>query len=273
MISIILPVFNREKILPKFIESVISQTFQDFEVIIVDDGSVDNSLKIAEEYAKKNPKIHCIKHQRNMGLPAARNTGIKLSKGNLIFFGEDDVILDPKCLEQLVETFAELKGKCKVGAIAPRLISSNKYNDINYVGTIAKIDSLTGDFHQNWSSNAKITEVKFLHACSIVDREVFEEIGGYDTRLYRGNYIREESDLYFRARKAGFKLFFQPQALAWHLHSSKGGCKKPLLQSNYYTIRNHSLFLTKFYGLKATYMIPSYCIFFTLNVLRARIST
>jgi glycosyltransferase involved in cell wall biosynthesis len=267
MISIILPVFNREEILGRFIDSVISQTYQNFELIIIDDGSMDNSSKVASEYAKKNSRIHSFKHRKNLGLPTARNTAIKLSKGDLMFFGEDDIILDPNCLETLVNTFAELKSKYKVGAIAPRLISDNKYNSKNCEKSIAKVDSLTGNFQQNWSSNAKLIEVPFLHACSLISREVFNEIGSYNTTLYKGNYIREESDLYFRARKAGFKLFFQPKALAWHRHFSKGGCKMPVLQSNYYTIRNHSLFLTKFFGLKSLYMIPSYCISFAFMVL------
>lgn len=267
MISIILPVFNREKILGKFIESAISQTYRDFEIIVIDDDSTDNSYNVAAEYAKKNAQIHCFKHQKNLGLPAARNTGIKLSKGDLIFLGEDDVVLEPKCLETLVNTFAELKHKYKVGAVAPRLISNNEYNKKNCTNLIAKVDSLTGEFCQNWSSNTKLTDVPFLHACSLISKDVFKQIGGYDTLLYKGNYIREESDMYFRAKDAGFKLFFQPKALAWHIHYSKGGCKKPLIQSNYYTIRNQSLFLTKFYGFKSIYMVPSYCISFALMVL------
>ena len=267
MISIILPVFNREQILGRFIESAISQTYRDFEIIVIDDGSTDNSYKVADEYSKKNTQIHCFKHQKNLGLPATRNTAIKLSKGDLIFLGEDDVVLDPKCLETLVNTFVELKHKYKVGAVAPRLISSTEYNNKNCTNLIAKVDSLTGEFCQNWSSNTKLTEVPFLHACSLISREVFNQIGGYDTMLYKGNYIREESDMYFRAKNEGFKLFFQPKALAWHIHYSKGGCKKPVIQSNYYTIRNQSLFLTKFYGFKSLYMVPSYCISFAFRIL------
>lgn len=268
MISVILPVYNRQEVLGRFMDSVISQTYQDFEVIVIDDGSADNSYKVAAEYAKKNTRIRCFKHLKNQGLPTARNTALKLSKGELIFFGEDDVILDPKCLETLVNTFAELKSEYKVGAIAPRLISGKEYNNKNRENLIAKVDSLTGDFQQNWASNATLTEVPFLHACSLINREVFNEIGSYNTKLYRGNYIREESDLYFRARKAGFKLFFQPKAVAWHLHFSKGGTKMPLLKSNYYTIRNHSLFLTKFFGLRAIYMIPAYCISYAFGAFK-----
>ena len=167
----------------------------------------------------------------------------------MIFGGEDDVILDPKCLEILVNTFAELKRQFKVGALAPRLISSEEYSK-KCENSIAKVDSLTGDLHQNWSIDTKLTEVPFLHACALINREVFNEIGGWNNTLYRGNYLRDESDLYFRARKAGFKLFFQPEAVAWHVHFSKGGTKMPLIKSNYYTIRNHSLFLAKFFELR-----------------------
>jgi len=273
MISVILPVFNRGEILGRFLDSVISQTYQDFEVIVIDDGSEDNSYKVAAEYAKKEPRIHCFKHNKNHGLPATRNNGIKLSKGDLIFFGEDDVVLDHKCLEILVNTFAELKNKYKVGAVAPRLISDKEYNNKNCMKKVAKVDGLTGELEQDWSTNSKLTEVPFLHACSLISREVFTTIGGYNTMLYTGNYIREESDLYFRARIEEFKLFFQPKAVAWHLHFAVGGTKMPLLPSNYYTIRNHSLFLIKFFGLKAIYMIPSFCIFYIFTTLKKASST
>ncbi len=268
MISVILPVYNREEILCKFIDSVISQTYQDFEIIIVDDGSKDKSYEVATEYSKKDPRIKCFKHSKNQGPLAARNTALKASKGGLIFSGEDDVILDPKCFEILVNTFAELKSQYKVGAVAPRLISSKEYNDKQDL--IAKVDRLTGDLKQNWSSDAKLTEVPFLHACSLISRKVFIEIGGWNNSLYKGNFLRDESDVYFRARKVGFKLFFQPKALAWHLHFSKGGCKIPLIKSNYYTIRNHSLFLIKFFGLKAVYMIPSYSISLGFTIFKVQ---
>lgn len=95
LISVIVPVYNVEKYLVDCIESVLSQIGDETEVILIDDGSTDNSSKICAEYMKKYPnKIKTI-HQRNAGLSAARNTGIKFANGKyLLFLDSDDFIFD-----------------------------------------------------------------------------------------------------------------------------------------------------------------------------------
>ena len=72
LISVITPVYNTEKLLPRCLSSILSQTFQDFELILVNDGSKDNSGNLCEAYAAKDSRIHVI-HQNNSGVSAARN--------------------------------------------------------------------------------------------------------------------------------------------------------------------------------------------------------
>lgn len=88
--SLITPVYNIEKLLPKTIESALEQTFTDWEMILIDDGSPDNAGRICDEYADKDSRISVI-HKKNGGLAAARNTGIKACSGQffLIFEGSD----------------------------------------------------------------------------------------------------------------------------------------------------------------------------------------
>lgn len=74
--SVIVPIYKVEKYLNKCIDSILKQTFQDFELILVDDGSPDKCPKICDEYAKKDKRVRVI-HKENAGLVAARNTGIK----------------------------------------------------------------------------------------------------------------------------------------------------------------------------------------------------
>ena len=78
-ISIIVPVYNVEKYLKRCIDSILNQSFTDFELILVDDGSTDNSGKIIDEYAIKDERIKVI-HKENGGLSSARNVGIEYSK-------------------------------------------------------------------------------------------------------------------------------------------------------------------------------------------------
>ena len=80
-ISIITPVYNVDKYLRKCLDSILSQTFSDFELIIVDDGSTDNSGKIADEVAELDKRVKVI-HKSNGGAPSARNAGISTAKGN-----------------------------------------------------------------------------------------------------------------------------------------------------------------------------------------------
>lgn len=100
-VSIIVPVFNQEKLIGECIESVLAQTYPEFELILVDDGSVDNSLKICQEYADKNRKIRVI-HQRNGGLSDARNTGLQYATGEYITFLDSDDLLDKLFLERML---------------------------------------------------------------------------------------------------------------------------------------------------------------------------
>lgn len=91
-ISAIVPVYNSENYVGRCIESVLSQTYQDWELILVDDGSIDKSLKILKDYEKKDCRIKVI-HQENKGPGIARNTGIKQALGEyIVFIDSDDVI-------------------------------------------------------------------------------------------------------------------------------------------------------------------------------------
>ena len=88
-LSIIIPVYNVEKTLHRCVESVLRQSFQNFEMILVDDGSTDNSVTMVDEIARTDNRISVI-HQCNQGLSAARNTGIKAAKGKYITFIDSD---------------------------------------------------------------------------------------------------------------------------------------------------------------------------------------
>ena len=100
-ISIIVPVYKSEKYITRCIDSILAQTFTDFELILVDDGSPDNSGAICDEYASKDSRIKVI-HQANSGAAAARNTGIKESIGEYLMFCDSDDYVSPMWLERLV---------------------------------------------------------------------------------------------------------------------------------------------------------------------------
>ncbi len=100
-ISVIVPVYNVEKYLSRCLDSIYSQTFEDFEVIIVNDGSTDSSLSIAEEYARRYCEKTKIVTQKNGGLSAARNTGLKIARGEYIQFVDSDDTINKNMLEAM----------------------------------------------------------------------------------------------------------------------------------------------------------------------------
>lgn len=100
LISVIVPVYNVEKYLNKCIDSIINQTYKNLEIILVDDGSTDNSGKICDEYAKKDNRIIVI-HKENGGLSNARNAGIKNSQGLYTSFVDSDDYILPNMIDRL----------------------------------------------------------------------------------------------------------------------------------------------------------------------------
>lgn len=101
-ISIITPVYKVEKYLEKCINSILKQTFLDFELFIIDDGSPDNCGKIADNYAKKDSRVHVI-HKENGGAPSARNAGIKEATGKYFYFPDSDDWLEEDYIQQLYD--------------------------------------------------------------------------------------------------------------------------------------------------------------------------
>lgn len=101
-ISIIIPVFNAEKNLNKLLDSLIEQSFKSFEVIIIDDGSTDNSPQICDDYSLRYNQIICV-HQKNQGVSAARNLGLKMATGNYIAFVDSDDNIGKDYLKNLIQ--------------------------------------------------------------------------------------------------------------------------------------------------------------------------
>jgi glycosyltransferase involved in cell wall biosynthesis len=99
-VSIIIPVYNTEKYLRTCLDSIISQSYSDFEAILVDDGSTDNSGKICDEYATKDSRFFVV-HKNNKGVAEARLTAFELSKGELVTFVDSDDIVAPDYLQIL----------------------------------------------------------------------------------------------------------------------------------------------------------------------------
>lgn len=113
LISVIIPIYNISAYLPKCVDSVLNQTYQHLEIILVDDGSTDDCPGICDDYARKDKRIRVI-HKKNGGLSDARNKGIELSEGEYITFIDGDDYVEPDMVEYLHHLLAENRADMSV---------------------------------------------------------------------------------------------------------------------------------------------------------------
>lgn len=121
LVSIIVPVYKVEKYLPRCIDSLINQTYKNIEIILVDDGSPDNSPKLCDEYASKDSRIRVI-HKENAGVSEARNTGIDNAKGDYICFVDSDDYVSENYVKLLMDK------QCEAGA---EIVWGKMFNEYN----------------------------------------------------------------------------------------------------------------------------------------------
>lgn len=105
-LSVVIPVYNIENYIGKCLDSILAQTYQDYEVIIVDDGSCDGTGAVCDEYAAKDDRIRVI-HKENEGVSVARNTGIDVASGEYFLFFDGDDFMEPYTMEELYRTAKE----------------------------------------------------------------------------------------------------------------------------------------------------------------------
>lgn len=123
MISVIIPVYNVQEYLTECVESVLNQEYKDFELILVDDGSTDNSGVYCDEFAKKDARVKVV-HQQNSGLSEARNKGLEIALGDFITFIDSDDFIHQQMLRQLYLNLVEAEADVSVCGF--QYVKSNK---------------------------------------------------------------------------------------------------------------------------------------------------
>ena len=205
IISIVVPIYNVEKYLPQCIDSILNQSFKDFELILVDDGSTDNCLKICEDYKKLDKRVIVI-HKENGGLSSARNAGIKVSRGKYIAFIDSDDFIHKDMYKVL---YNNLKNNnldisiCNYTRVNENsLLNDNESNKLSKISKYNNIEAL----NELYTDNRLIFTVVWN---KLYRRDIFENIvfdyGKSDEDefiihkiLYKGlNIGYVDKDLYF----------------------------------------------------------------------------
>ena len=190
--SVVIPLYNKEKFIADTLSSVLAQTFTDYEVIVVDDVSTDASRSAAEAFSGKFASgFKIISHQKNAGLSAARNTGIRNATSDLIAFVDADDVWKPDFLAQmhtLVHQFPE------AGIFASGY--EEKYPDGKKLSVHKNLDFAPGEMNLVLDFFAANTHQPiFWYGSAVVRREVFETTGHFDEKITYG----EDTDFNIRA--------------------------------------------------------------------------
>ena len=199
-VSVVIPAYNAAPFVGGAIESVLSQTFRDFELIVVDDGSKDTTRQAVEPFLA-NPRVH-YHFQENRGLPGTRNAGANLSRGDYLAFLDADDFLPPNALECMLQSFQSTDAQwLNVGVL--KLDGEKR--------TVRRPTTPKGDLL------LAILEDDFITRSPFYPREVFFSIGMYDEVIR----IREDWDINIRMIQAG-KRFVNVDQPLYHYTKTEG---------------------------------------------------
>ena len=208
-VSVVIPVYNAIKFLRETLGHVFAQTFKDYEVVVVDDGSTDNSVSVVEEIAERYARPVRIISQANQGAAAARNTGARAAQGQYLAFLDADDIWYPQKLGREVEVLEKGQGA---------IMAWSNWDVVDGVGRM--VDSGFPAHQLTSCDDTPLTkllgkETRCVHlSAMLVHRTVFEQIGGFDPDVFP----IEDYDLSFRLFNFGHCVFLKENLAAYRNH-------------------------------------------------------
>ena len=207
-VSIVIPNYNGkhllEKNLPKIIDAKNNLKNKIIEIIIVDDASFDDSVKFLK---KTFPEVRVIKHKKNRGFSCAVNTGVRMSKGNLVALLNSDVIPEKDFLENTLPHFEDEK------------VFAVSLHEKGY--SWAKGTFVNGFIEHSLGKEAKKTHITFWVSggSGVFRRDLWHKLGGMDEKLLSPFYW-EDIDFSYRAQKRGYKILWEPNSVVVHKHEA-----------------------------------------------------
>jgi len=214
--SIITLTYNGLEYTKQFYESLIKSGVNDYELIVVDNASKDETPAYLREIMSENDNVKVILNKENLGFPSAVNQGILHSRGNYIVIANNDIVFTNRWLQRMSEA---AESDSEIGLVGP---ISNEVSGLQ-IDKQAKYNSMD-DMHEYANQIRENNKGKLLNfpriafLCTLVKKEVIDKIGGLDERFTPGNY--EDDDYCLRAQLAGFKTVIAKDVFIHH-HGSK----------------------------------------------------
>ena len=250
-ISVIIANLNGEAYLPDCLGSLSKQTFRDFEVILVDNGSTDRSLELVR---KDFPWVKVISLQKNTGFAQGNNIGFAASSAQYVATLNNDTIADRSWLQALYEA---AEADRSIGMVASKIFLGREGRELDSAGMLLYPDGMTRQAGRGQEDKGQfdgIKEVLFPSACAALYRhEMLKETGYFDEDFF--SYC-EDADLGLRGRLAGWKAVLAPNATVRHLYSQTSGRYSEF--KAFHVERNHFWVLLKDLPLSYIIRFPFY---------------
>lgn len=241
-VGIVIVNYNGEKYQNDALKSIYESTFQDFEVIIVDSGSKDNSIALAKE---QFPQVHCLLQNENVGVAKGNNIGIRYAIEQLdteyVLLLNNDIVMDPKNLEHLV-AHADEK------TITVPKIYYYEPNDMLWFAGGGMIWNRGepihfGNFETDHGQYDEMKPIDYSPTCCmLIHRSVFQQVGYIDEDIFM---YCDDTDFCTRVIEAGITILYVPQGIMWHKVSSSGGGMDSKV-TVYYVTRNKLYYMRKY---------------------------
>ena len=251
-VSVIIVNYNGANLLDDCLNSLAGQTYRDFEVVFVDNGSHDDSLVRAK---KLIPNIKCIELNHNTGFTGGNNEGIRHATGRYIVLLNNDTESDPRFLEELVRV-AEIRPD--IGMVAPKILNFYDREEIDSVGGLVLcpdgIGQGRGRGEKDRGQYDDLDEILVPSGCAaLYRRAMFDDVGLFDERFFA---YCEDTDLGLRGRWTGWDAVSSPRAIVYHKYSGSSGAYSPTKMK--LVERNHYLCAMKTLPLRSLLCLPIY---------------
>jgi len=241
-VSVIVLNYNGRHLLEECLESLLSQTYPAFEIIVVDNGSTDDSLPFLEE--RYHARITLIKNSTNLGFAEGNNIGIAAAKGEYIALLNNDAVADMHWLEELVS--AAQGSDATFSMWASKIMFYDRRDMIDTAGHLIYPDGLNrgrGKHEIDHGQYDTQEEVFFPSGCAaLYAKKMIDEIGAFDRDFFA---YGDDTDLGIKARLAGWKCFFVPTSVVYHRSSATAGIYTPF--KAYLVERNRIWVLIKYF--------------------------
>ena len=252
LVSVIIVNYDGKELLKKCLSSIKRQTYSNFEIIIVDNGSTDGSVKfIKREYSNS---VKLIENSRNLGFGKGNNQGITISKGEYVALLNNDTEVEPSWLSELVKVAQSDK---RIGMCASKILLGDNQTQIDVAGHLIYPDGLNrgrGHREQDVGQYDTKEEVLFPSACAaIYSRDMLDEIGLFDEDFFA---YGDDTDIGIRARLMSWKCIYVPTAVVYHYRSATLGNYAPL--KAYLVERNRIWVLLKYFPFSTIIVSPCF---------------